>query len=53
MLQETFTDDLGMAHTWFRCSSAKTHRLCRHATELGHIWLMHDSVVYHAWLTPG
>ena len=25
MLQETFTHDLGMAHTWFRCSSAKAH----------------------------
>ena len=25
MLQETFTHDLGMANTWFRCSSAKAH----------------------------
>ena len=25
MLQENFTHDLGMAHTWFRCSSAKAH----------------------------
>ena len=25
MLQETFTHDLGMANTWFRCSSDKAH----------------------------